>query len=81
MKRALIVVLFCALLVSCTPKRELATSEMPSTLFYEVARGRASGVYRVVDAKAGVVCWIYVGYDKGGICCLPIEQTDITLIK
>lgn len=35
------------------------------------------GVFRIVDDDAGVVCWIYLGGDPGGISCLPIEQTRL----
>ena len=34
-------------------------------------------VERFIDRDAGVVCWVYRGYKKGGIHCLPLEQTRL----
>ncbi len=34
-----------------------------------------TGVSRFEDDEAGVVCWVYSGGYKGGISCLPIEDT------
>lgn len=35
-------------------------------------------IERHVDLEAGVVCWtMNYAYDKGGISCLPIEQTKL----
>lgn len=33
------------------------------------------GVVRYVDEEAGVVCWIYSAYHKGGISCFPLDDT------
>lgn len=37
----------------------------------------APEVTRFEDKEAGVVCWVYNGYNKGGISCLPIAQTTL----
>ena len=37
----------------------------------------SSSVSRFVDLDAGVVCWIYEGNERGGISCLPIDQTRL----
>ena len=50
-------------------------TDLPDTTV--VHRGALTTVYRVADDEAGVVCWIYRGYEKGGIDCLPIEQTRL----
>lgn len=34
-----------------------------------------SDVVRYIDARAGVVCWIYSSILGAGIDCLPIGQT------
>lgn len=33
-------------------------------------------VGRHVDSEAGIVCWVYVGVNSGGIDCLPISETS-----
>lgn len=32
-------------------------------------------IYRYTDADAGVVCWVFDAYYRGGIDCMPIDQT------
>lgn len=34
-------------------------------------------VNRYIDEDAGVVCWVFDGYNKGGISCLPVKDTTI----
>lgn len=34
-------------------------------------------VYRYEDNEAGVACWVFSGYYKGGIDCLPISETKL----
>ena len=36
-----------------------------------------TGVNRFVDDEAGVACWVYAAYNKGGISCLPIGETRL----
>lgn len=59
-----------------TPCQPTPAVTNPAT---EIARvgGLAGGtpVYRVIDADAGVVCYVYVSYGIGG--CLPINQTNL----
>jgi hypothetical protein len=35
------------------------------------------GISRHVDEEAGVVCWVYTSYQRGGIDCLPISDTKL----
>lgn len=34
-------------------------------------------VDRFVDEEAGVVCYKYHGFEKGGLSCVPIEETNL----
>ena len=36
-----------------------------------------SGVYRFVDREAEVICWIFISSYKGGISCLPLDETGL----
>jgi hypothetical protein len=36
------------------------------------------GISRFVDDEAGVVCWVYLELNAGGISCLPISDTKLT---
>lgn len=36
-------------------------------------------IMRWTDREAGVVCWVYYGYNKGGISCLPIDETRLEI--
>ncbi len=33
-------------------------------------------IYRFTDMRAGVVCWLWTGNQKGGLSCLPLSQTN-----
>ena len=37
----------------------------------------SSYVYRITDPEAGVVCYVYTGYEKGGIDCFLISETNL----
>jgi len=68
MKVLLIVLLTLALLVSCNDGEPMK----------QVTGGNiGNNIYRYVDNEAGVVCWIWNGYEKGGIHCLPISETKL----
>ena len=32
---------------------------------------------RFIDHEADVVCWLYRGYEQGGISCLPLASTAL----
>uniref|UniRef100_A0A6M3XTR6 Uncharacterized protein n=1 Tax=viral metagenome TaxID=1070528 RepID=A0A6M3XTR6_9ZZZZ len=36
-----------------------------------------TSIIRTIDAEAGVVCWVYIGIEQGGICCLPLSETKL----
>lgn len=36
-----------------------------------------SSVCRVIDVNADVVCYVYRGYEKGGISCLPLSESSL----
>ena len=36
-------------------------------------------VSRFMDLEAGVVCWIYSAAYQGGISCLPISETKLSV--
>lgn len=40
----------------------------------QVTSGSLSGVYRCVDEDAQVVCWVWTGYNQGGIDCMPFSE-------
>lgn len=63
------IVLGAAALASCGAAEE-------STEDTACIQLRAS-VCRFVDTEAGTVCWMYTRAYRGGISCLPIEQTDL----
>lgn len=62
MRKIILLSLLLVLLISCAPAD---TSQ--STYLH-------SGVCRVIDEEAGVVCWLYY---QNGISCLPISETDL----
>jgi len=73
MKRlCLVLVLMAVVLASCVPKVEpgeepLVEGHIRITIF----------VSRVVDAEAGVVCWVYQGSRSGAISCMPLSETEL----
>ena len=75
MRRQLLVatVLFVAL-VGCAPRG--AVPEHAATESLECTRWD-TGVARCVDKEAGVVCWYDTQCSRGGMSCLPIEQTNL----
>lgn len=38
--------------------------------------GSFEDVDRFIDREAGVVCYKFSGFEKGGLSCVPIEQTN-----
>ena len=34
-----------------------------------------SGVQRYIDNEAGVVCWVYTAPYRGGLDCMPLNET------
>lgn len=68
---AVLLVLFILAACSSPPRSEpTASNEVGIAGGWDVVR-------RVTDNEAGVVCWYYNGYQKGGISCLPIGETRL----
>jgi len=70
MKR-LIIFLLALILTACSapPPKEQLKTESINDIRYNITR--------YVDDEAGVVCWVYGNYEKGGLSCLPLSQTSI----
>ncbi len=68
MKWLTVLVVVILVLVACAPQPIIdGTTKLV---------GSKTTVSRYIDEPAGIVCWIFSGYDgKGGISCLPIDQT------
>lgn len=65
MSKLIFAVILSILLSSCAPSQTFDGTEVTRNIF------------RYVDDEAGVVCWIYGGYQKGGIDCMPIGETAL----
>lgn len=65
MKKTLVLlVALMLILVSCLPDEGKKTLDN-------------SAVTRFTDDEAGVVCWVYQDFNRGGISCLPINDTKL----
>jgi hypothetical protein len=64
------------MLVSCALQPTMPEPTPESNLVYRDAFYDMN-VLRFVDREAGVVCWVIRGSQKGGISCLPLEQTRL----
>ena len=69
--RIMILFLICVLLCGgCTPVVD------------EPVRVDLTGsIQRFYDHEAGVVCWIYNSYNRSGISCLPMDQTNLFIYQ
>lgn len=77
MKKIVILFLVLAVLVAgCTPAAQ-ATDLEKENLKLIVDGGLGRGTYRLTDEEAGVVCYVFMGYQRGGISCLPISETNL----
>ncbi len=72
--RKAVLVAVLMLLAACASPRE--SDQETSEEITWIVPGLSS-IGRYVDEEAGVVCWIYNGYEKGGIDCLPIADTRL----
>lgn len=43
----------------------------------EVSSSYSGTIERYIDREAGVVCYIIIGSEKGGIDCMPIGDTKL----
>lgn len=71
--RAFVLVAFLLLLAACDST--LLTPEGGPTPA-SIGPSR-NGVTRYLDTEAGVVCWVFEGYQEGGISCLPVSSTRL----
>jgi hypothetical protein len=82
-KLLLIMILMATILVACTPEYtppENAIIHRRVTDSFNIKllmKGGMLAISRFVDEEAGAVCWLYEGYEKGGISCLPLDQTNL----
>jgi hypothetical protein len=49
--------------------------------FVRVAGDGLDVVVRFIDYEAGVACWVYNGYHKGGVYCLSLDETWLDIAK
>ena len=67
-------IILLILLTGATPGLLVACNSAEGEL---VAGDTGLGISRWVDEEAGVVCWVYSGFYKGGISCLPLSDTRL----
>lgn len=70
-------IVFSAVLYACQPAGYPNSQSLPNSepVFDSGSTSYSGGVERFVDREAGVVCYIFIGSEKGGIDCLPISET------
>lgn len=66
MKKFLLLIVMVFFLFGC----EILNWEAEEQPLYDSHR-----VERHIDREAGVVCWVYTAPIRGGIHCMPIEDT------
>ena len=76
-RNTLALVLLALLLATCAP----ATQEPPQETFGDfelvATTGGYGNVWRFIDTKADVACWLILGMERGGISCLPLSDTAL----
>lgn len=71
----LILILIFALF-GCEATTGSVDKETDDTLYVKLAKPpEGSGIFRIIDYDAKVACWIFES--RGGIYCLPLEQTGL----
>ena len=79
MKRIILVGLVLIFMIACArPEYQDSQGAKPQTIGRISIDGYGGYVERITDNEAGVVCWVLMGYEKGGISCLPLEQTKLS---
>lgn len=79
MRRIACVFLIILLLVACDTYVSTSGSSESNARFYRITeQPECCGVYRFYDVDAGVVLWVYVGYNKGGITSQPVGLTRLS---
>lgn len=66
-----------ALLLVCAALVLLLAGCGPATAETYSVKGWENRIERFEDTDAGVVCWVYHDSYKGGLSCLPINQTKL----
>lgn len=73
MTRILLVVLLAFYLVGCA-EAGVVQEDTVQAQWAVVNEGYAMEVMRFIDEEAGVACWVAIGYNRGGISCVPLDQ-------
>lgn len=66
LKITLVMVLIVGAFATCVPTASNEDTNLSSG---------TTTLIREIDEEAGVVCWVYIGYYKGGVDCMPIADT------
>ena len=72
-RKVLIVTMLLALFGCAGPEAETGAEQT-------IVTGSSGGLFtvsRIIDEEAKVVCWVFTGYYKGGISCLPLNETGL----
>lgn len=80
------IVLLAVILAACAPAIESGSDTQTHARAEELTKGEQVTIYsdgrqilyRVIDSRASVVCWIVTEYYPTGISCLPLDQTDLS---
>lgn len=71
MKQA-IILLCCALLGGCIEHAQSGSEQPKEQQVETIGNDIPIGVWH--DDKRQVTCWVYVGYRRGGLSCIPDSQ-------
>ena len=72
-----IVLLFVFLLGGCQSVSEVIEPVVDDPNIKTVEISALTYISRYVDGEAGIVCYVFIGYEKGGIDFLPIDETSL----
>jgi len=78
-RNTLALVLLALLLATCAPavQESGSTQVMSGDLVLVATTGGYGNVWRFIDTKADVACWLILGMERGGISCLPLSDTAL----
>ena len=79
MKRVLFVFAVLFVLVACNYQTGTVSTVGENKDYKTISlAGYIMNVGRVIDEEAGVVCYVAVGMEKGGLSCLPLSETYLS---